>query len=248
MMRIPQSFTHSRGFTLAELLVLVSIVAILVAIMIPVGGVIRDQARGATCASNLGTLMNGMFRYADDHEGEFPAPLEDARGDIPTAMNTWHAYVAPYVEFGSDPVLSFSSGLTWRSNSNEQTVFTCPTSIAELIGLPDFDGGRLSPWYMYGLNAELPSRAGLGSRRSGSNVTVDDLEYPAQTMAILETSDWSAMYSREIGDPAGTGAALIPHGMAANVAFYDGSVRRIPYEELIAYEPDSRFWADKYTD
>ena len=110
--------------------------------------------------------------------------------------------------------------------------------------MPGFSGSYLNPWFHYGLNADLPNEALGVDRRSGINVTIDDLLYPAETMAILETWDWSAHWSREIA--GGSGSAQIPHGMAANVAFYDGSVRRIEYEELIGYERDSRFWTGGY--
>lgn len=245
-MKIPflrVSPSPSSGFTLTELAILLAIVGILSAILIPVGQVIRDHARGAICASNLGQLMTGMFQYADDHEGSFP-PIQ---GDGP-ASTTWHGYLASYV--GLDASLSElgESGITWRSNSRELTAFNCPVSMEELITLPNADNAHLNPWFLYGLNADLPLHAIGRDRRSGKNISVDDVIHPEQTMAILETSDWSAAYAREIGDSTGTGRALIPHGMAANVAFYDGSVRRIPYLELIAYESSSLFWAGGYAD
>ncbi|MDD4153709.1 MAG: prepilin-type N-terminal cleavage/methylation domain-containing protein, partial [bacterium] len=45
-----------RGFTLIELLVVIAIIAILAAILFPVFGRAREQARKATCQSNLKQL------------------------------------------------------------------------------------------------------------------------------------------------------------------------------------------------
>lgn len=240
------------GFTLLELLVLLAIAAVLAAVLFPVTGEVRDRARGAVCASNLGQLVQGMYRYAYDHEGMFPPPQDQSLHSgpfpsVPFSMNTWHLYLIPYIgyEWSTDEMVDlFAQGVTWRSNSEEAMLLNCPSTLEELAPLPDFDSAYLNPWYHYGLNADLPNRALGVDRRSGVNVTIDELLYPAETMAILETWDWSAIWHREIAD--GSGFAQIPHGMAANVAFYDGSVRRIGYEELIAIESDSRFWTGGY--
>ena len=45
-----------RGFTLIELLVVIAIIAILAAILFPVFAKARDQARKATCGSNMRQL------------------------------------------------------------------------------------------------------------------------------------------------------------------------------------------------
>jgi prepilin-type processing-associated H-X9-DG protein len=245
----PHLLRRTTAFTVVEVLVFLLIIGMLCAILVPVGGVLRDHARGATCASNLGRVMSGMFVYADDHEGKFPPAMDSSRStgpgaDLPQAVNTWHTYLAGYVGLDENAVALHASGITWRSNSRERTPFSCPTSMTGLVGLPNFTGARLNPWFMYGLNADLPIHAGVSTdRRDGRNIGVGDLLYPGQTMAILETSDWSAVYSREIGDATGSGAALVPHGNAANVAFYDGSVRRIPTGELTSYPSNGVFWA-----
>lgn len=61
---------HSRsGFTLVELLTVIAIVVILLAITIPIVGMVRDKARDAQCKSNLRQLSTAYLLYAQDHKG-----------------------------------------------------------------------------------------------------------------------------------------------------------------------------------
>jgi len=237
------SIPRRAAFSSNEFLVLTAIFAILIAILIPVASKTRDRARAAVCASNLGQLMNAMYAYADDHDGSFPAATSFPEPSIPITSNTWHARLLPYVEPPADAATAFSY---WRSSSPQLTVFTCPTSINKVERLPDSTGVYVKPWYMYGINVDLIEAVyGPTSYRNGINLSIDELLHPSETMAIFETVDWRAKYTREI---IGHKNALIPHGMAANVAFYDGSVRRISHTDLVAYPQNSRFWRGGFSE
>lgn len=57
-----------KGFTLVELLVVISIIALLVSILMPSLGRAREQARLTMCLSNLKQLGYGTAMYNDDHD------------------------------------------------------------------------------------------------------------------------------------------------------------------------------------
>ncbi len=59
---------HGRGFTLIELLVVIAIIAILAAILFPVFAKARENARKATCQSNLKQFAVGAMMYAQDYD------------------------------------------------------------------------------------------------------------------------------------------------------------------------------------
>src|SRR5436190_20521605 len=60
------------GFTLVELLVVVGIIAVLIAILLPVLGKARAAANRAVCLSNIKQLYNGILMYCNDNNGYFP--------------------------------------------------------------------------------------------------------------------------------------------------------------------------------
>ena len=70
---------RKRGFTLIELLVVIAIIAILAAILLPVFARAREQARKATCASNMRQIAVGALMYAQDYDELFPGASADAR-------------------------------------------------------------------------------------------------------------------------------------------------------------------------
>ena len=57
-----------RGFTLIELLVVIAIIAILAAILFPVFAKARENARKATCQSNLKQITTAALMYAQDYD------------------------------------------------------------------------------------------------------------------------------------------------------------------------------------
>ncbi|MCH7720283.1 MAG: type II secretion system protein, partial [Planctomycetes bacterium] len=69
------------AFTLVEILVTISIVALLVGILIPTLGDARRQAKGSVCAGNLHFVGLASAMYLDDHAGAYwPSYVQDDGG------------------------------------------------------------------------------------------------------------------------------------------------------------------------
>ncbi len=92
--------TIRRGFTLIELLVVIAIIAILAAILFPVFARARENARRASCQSNLKQIALGIMQYTQDYDETFPRAVT-----VPTtaAANTgfpygWADAIQPYLK------------------------------------------------------------------------------------------------------------------------------------------------------
>src|SRR5688572_2069456 len=64
------------GFTLIEILVVIAIVALLAAILFPGFAKARENARRASCQSNLKQIGIGLMQYTQDFDGRYPLLFE----------------------------------------------------------------------------------------------------------------------------------------------------------------------------
>lgn len=67
-----QSLVKSQGFTLVELLIVIAIVSLLAAILFPVFARARDNARRASCQSNLKQIGLALMQYVQDYDERLP--------------------------------------------------------------------------------------------------------------------------------------------------------------------------------
>jgi prepilin-type N-terminal cleavage/methylation domain-containing protein len=179
--RPSRAFTpRTRAFTLVEMLVVISIIAVLAALLLPAVQMAREAARRAQCSNNLKNLYLGIQQF-DNAKGYFPASRtfwndptyrSSAKSTYPvswstsTAKNyilTWVHETMPYVEQQSVRTQvegALSSGLFVRDAApGRLNLVFCPSDeIEESISPNTSSGGgqlKISP-LSYGVNCGVP--------------------------------------------------------------------------------------------
>jgi prepilin-type N-terminal cleavage/methylation domain-containing protein len=67
---------HKRGFTIIELMVVVSIIALLTAILLPSLDAARRMAKQVVCSTSLKGIGLGWRMYLDDYPKQIPPAVE----------------------------------------------------------------------------------------------------------------------------------------------------------------------------
>ena len=178
--------SHS-AFTLMELLVAVIIVSILVSLLMPVIGVVRDSARTAACASNLRQIGAAGLAYGADNDGL----------NYPTSMTvyTWNATEGDddydlrwSYDLLGEYLLVNASSRTATGSSKVREVYTCPqarstlkiTQWASSYGNNSGVHPKLS-WYVGG-NLADPHR-----QNSWRKTKLGSVPRPAETISAMDT-------------------------------------------------------------
>ena len=120
------------GFTLVELLVVVSIIALLLAILLPSLKNAREQAKSVQCKSNLRGIGQAFTMYAEKYDGVWPSPVDhlNSQNRWPVPFHKGGIITAKYATFDS-------AGK--QITSADKSIFLCPSERAPRI-VP-WDGG-----------------------------------------------------------------------------------------------------------
>ena len=164
-MRRTLNSRHNGGFTLVELLVVVTIIALLIALLLPAVQSAREAARQAQCQNNMKQLGLGCLNYESQY-GYFPPSSYFPKGTQPNESRThyrnWAISLLPFLEqqavydsFNLSAPINDSCNAAARGN--DLLVMKCPADAGHKVKFSSVDSAEGSNWARgsYAANASL---------------------------------------------------------------------------------------------
>lgn len=204
-----------RAFTLIELLTVIAIIAILAAILIPVAGRVRENARAAVCVSNIRQISIAMLLYADENNGILPTSGDFRRPPRRSDWILWRDTRGFQIE--DSEIVPYLGGLF------SPDIYRCPSDQRLL-------DPNQSYRYSYSLNRVLAESEGAPGKTLDGRV--DRVENPSTVFLLIEEAE-----------PNDSSAWLMSnddflserHSNRGHVSFVDSHVELV-YPEFIKYE------------
>lgn len=202
-----------RAFTLLEMLVTISVMAVMAALLLPGIGKTIAYADRTKCLSNLKQIGTAMSQYAQDNDGRLPGPLYTAQGAY---YGTRDAYALP---MKLAPYLGLPTNVVYQKAS----VFECPAwrkAVASDVGkvyaiqtAATMGDGTVKQPFGY---------PALGNYAEKPVYRVYSMESPSKTRAMWD-------YDAQNGGPSDRSVPLKPcHGSVRNALFFDWHVESVP--------------------
>ena len=131
---------YQSGFTLVELCVVLSIVAILAGLLLPAVQQVREASRNISCLNRLKQQGLGLLAFESSH-GHLPAGAE-----LQT-LHAWSTRILPFLEQDSlytqfDFKSRWDSIRNYEASRSTLSVYQCPSSWKDYPGASDYSGIR----------------------------------------------------------------------------------------------------------
>ncbi|RYG68422.1 DUF1559 domain-containing protein [bacterium] len=222
--------SRKNAFTLIELLVVIAIIAILAAILFPVFGRARENARRSSCQSNLKQIGLGLIQYTQDYDERLP------RNDSARDISTWIDNLQPYIK--------------------SDQLFVCPSDSTPYIPTAAGTAGRRSS---YGINqiysADQSENLFEANTANVDTASLASIEDTSGTIGVGDSKDLYQVYSGgstiipmaltasppTFGQGGTNGAFVARHLEGANFMFLDGHVKWERLDKLAARTPAGKY-------
>lgn len=173
----------TQGFTLVELLVVISIIALLIAILLPALGAARRSAEDMQCLSNQRQIGIGLYGFALENRDMLPISYYDGAG-VAAAQTDWAVQIASYMS--DSGVSDYGQG----GQDQPSPALQCASALIE--------GGRLH----YGGNLMLLPFLINGSYAGGLRpYKIADMKRPSELHLVADGGQVNTTaYGQYVGD------------------------------------------------
>jgi len=198
---------HSPAFTLVELLVVIAIIAILGAMLFPMGKSMLDRANAAKCVSNERQIVMGMLQWIQNNDGSLPFYIKSVGSG---GAYYWYAEMSRNDNTPGGPTLLYCPHNPLRVGESRKSIWICPAN----------DPFRRTTGAARDNSYAISQAIYPGSSTNSTPVKLISLSKPSRTVAIGEwnldgpTANEITQYSD----------IATPHNGGCNLMFFDGHV------------------------
>jgi len=251
-----------KAFTLVELLVVISIIALLLSILMPSLRKAREQARSVVCKNHLNQLGLAGAIYSNDNDGWYVPVIDETMG-----------YEATDYAFFWNTNAAFRKILGWTNNNDDDTSryvlpkkFWCPTDrrvrddaywddatwvnrLSYAYNMTDWGNDSTDPYIwpteMVDNGNYLGHHANRIKRASEKIMFVDAGDLWTHKKGADYKNHWDKYGSDIEFYRGGASAGLSPsptmyrHDESINLAYYDGHVGNLKKAKAFYYNPSN---------
>jgi prepilin-type N-terminal cleavage/methylation domain-containing protein len=169
------------GFTLVELLVVIGIIAVLIAVLLPVLNRARAAANRTVCLSNIRQLGVGILMYCNDNKGWFPTCA------APKITWAFLPYPDDWIHWQANRNLDDSAIAKYVGHGEQlKTLLRCPADTFDgRKTYPGISSGQGPYMYSYSINEYLGSNV-VGGEPSGARTKISQWRLPARKIMLTE--------------------------------------------------------------
>jgi len=208
------------GFTLTELLVVISLAALLGAMVLPSLNTASDTAKAAVCLGNMHEWGMAMGMYCEDWNEYFPR-----EGTVGTPIDTagnlaaWYNVCPRYI---NQPRLVDLYNAGMPPTPRTKSVWSCPAATSTVTTAQIIIG---NPYFMYAFNARMDPNGPTQFQRS-------QMTSPANTILLCEADG--------AGSTVGAALTVARHFGGAHFVLGDGHAEWIKYDDYCRSCPSNQ--------
>jgi len=228
-----------RGFTIVELLVVISIISMLLAILVPGLHAARERARSIVCKANLRNLGFALEMYVDGNDGWLP-PAEPRDKDDMAGQDNW--YLNPELMACMDITPRLDANGLIVGPSAEGTILICPSHLRPRFTRdvpPDY------PAISYMMNGTW--RLSNRGSKTGCYRRISEFRKPCKTLALCDGNGYERARGIVFYEACPRHNFEYRHSHKINVLYLDKHVESLKKDD-VPMGRKSRydyFWSEK---